>query len=45
MMAHLPSGRSGRFSSEETDLLVREVKARQQTIYGNNRNPPKLPEV
>jgi len=32
-MAEFASVKTERFSSEETDLLVREVKAREQTIY------------
>ncbi|XP_067221813.1 myb-related transcription factor, partner of profilin-like [Chanodichthys erythropterus] len=44
-MAEFVGGKAERFSSEETDLLVREVKAREQIIYGTSRNPPKLPEV
>ena len=30
---------------EETDLLVREVKAREQVIFGDGKNPPKPPRV
>ncbi|XP_023690014.1 uncharacterized protein [Paramormyrops kingsleyae] len=41
----LPGSRKERFSAEETDLLVCEVKAREQKIYGNGSVPPKLPEV
>ncbi|XP_078024378.1 uncharacterized protein LOC144463548 [Epinephelus lanceolatus] len=44
-MANLPTGKSERFTAEETDLLVREVKARQNQIYGDSRQAPKLPEV
>ncbi|KAJ8356767.1 hypothetical protein SKAU_G00195610 [Synaphobranchus kaupii] len=33
------------FTASETDLLVREVKAREQQVYGSRRVPPKLPEV
>ncbi|XP_048883472.1 uncharacterized protein LOC125750125 isoform X2 [Brienomyrus brachyistius] len=44
-MADMPGSRKERFSAEETDLLVHEVKAREQTIYGNSRIPPKLSEV
>lgn len=44
-MADLPTGKSERFTAEETDLLVREVKARQNQIYGDSRQAPKLPEV
>ncbi|XP_049929517.1 myb-related transcription factor, partner of profilin-like [Epinephelus moara] len=44
-MAGLPTGKSERFTAEETDLLVREVKARQNQIYGDSRQAPKLPEV
>lgn len=34
MLVPWPSRRTERFSSDETDLLVREVEARHQTIYG-----------
>ncbi|KAJ8369433.1 hypothetical protein SKAU_G00094610 [Synaphobranchus kaupii] len=37
--------RKERFTTSETDLLVREVKAREQQIYGSRRVPPKLLEV
>ncbi|KAJ8360196.1 hypothetical protein SKAU_G00167210 [Synaphobranchus kaupii] len=37
--------RKERFTTSETDLLVREVKAREQQIYGSRRVPPKLVEV
>jgi len=33
-MAGFISGKTECFSSEETALLVREVKVRKQTIYG-----------
>ena len=45
MMADLPGGKKERCSGEETDLLVHEVKAHKQTIYGTSRNPPKIPKV
>ena len=38
MMADLPGGKKERFTAEETDLLVREVKAREQKIYGDGQN-------
>ena len=31
-----------RFTAEETDVLVRAVKDREVTLYGDARNPPKL---
>ncbi|KAJ8335323.1 hypothetical protein SKAU_G00386650 [Synaphobranchus kaupii] len=37
--------RKERLTAEETDLLVHEVKAREEKIYGNRRVPPKLLEV
>ncbi|XP_048110478.1 myb-related transcription factor, partner of profilin-like [Alosa alosa] len=43
-MAQLP-GRQERFGHEETETLVREVKAREHEIFGDARTPPKLPEV
>ena len=30
---------------EETNLLVHEVKAREQLIFGDGKNPPKPPWV
>ena len=45
MMAYLSGGKEEQFSGEETGLLMREVKARKQTIHGASRNPPKIPEV
>ena len=39
--AELPGGKEKRFTNEETDLLVREVKARGGDIYGDSRAPPK----
>lgn len=44
-MADLPRAKSERFTAEETDILVREVKARQRQIYGDSRRTPKLSEV
>ncbi|KAK0154068.1 hypothetical protein N1851_003840 [Merluccius polli] len=44
-MADLSGGKKEQFSGEETDLLMREVKTRKQTIYRASRNPPKIPEV
>ncbi|MGL5902340.1 MAG: hypothetical protein ACRCZO_06585, partial [Cetobacterium sp.] len=40
-MAEFASGKTERFSIEETDLLEREVKVRKQTIYEKSRIPPK----
>ena len=35
-----------RFTAEETDVLVRAVKDREVTLYGDRRrNPPKLAAV
>lgn len=46
IMEDLPSiTRGERFTAEETNVLVREVRARKQAIYGNSRNPPKVQEV
>lgn len=43
IMEDLPSiTRGERFTAEETNVLVREVRARKQAIYGNSRNPPKV---
>ena len=44
-MAEFVGGKADRFSSEETDLFICEVKAREQIIYGTSRNPPKLPKA
>ncbi|XP_034049940.1 myb-related transcription factor, partner of profilin-like [Thalassophryne amazonica] len=44
-MADLVGYRRQRFSGEETDLLVREVKAREQLIYGTSNQPPNVHEV
>lgn len=44
-MAGLPGGSKEPFFVEEMDLLMHEVKALEQTIYGSWRIPPKLPEV
>ncbi|XP_059926935.1 myb-related transcription factor, partner of profilin-like [Gadus macrocephalus] len=45
MMADLPGARKERFTREETDLLVRAVKDREMTLYGDGRNPPKIASV
>ncbi len=42
-MVEFTKAKTERFSREETDLLVREVKAHKQTIYGTSRIPPKPP--
>ena len=41
-MADLPGARQERFTAEETDVLVRAVKDREVTLYGDGRNPPKI---
>ncbi len=37
MMANFPSVEKERFTREETDLLVCEVKVCEQKIYGDNK--------
>ncbi|CAM4451386.1 unnamed protein product [Leuciscus chuanchicus] len=44
-MADLPDTRQERFTAEETDDLIRTVKDREVTLYGDGRNPPKLVSV
>jgi len=44
-MADLPGTRNERFTSEETDVLVRAVKDREVSLYGDGRNPPKIAAV
>ena len=41
-MANLPGARQERSIAEETDVLVRVVKAREVALYGDGRNPSKL---
>ena len=41
-MEEFASGKTEHGSREETDLVVREVKAREQTNYGASRIPPYL---
>ena len=41
-MTEFDSGKTERVSIAQTDLLVREVKMRKQTIYGTSRIPPYL---
>ncbi|KAK0140397.1 Heterogeneous nuclear ribonucleoprotein U-like protein 1 [Merluccius polli] len=45
MTVDLPGGKKERFTGEETDQLVCEVKAREQIMYGTSSNPPKISEV
>ena len=45
MMADLPGARKERFTTDETDVLVRAVKDREMTLYGDGRNPPKIASV
>ena len=45
MMAGLPGARNDRFTTEDTDVLVRAVKERELALYGDGRNPPKIASV
>ena len=45
MMAGLPGARNERFTTEDTDVLVRAVKERELALYGDGRNPPKIASV
>ena len=42
MMADLLGARQERFTTDETDVLVRAVKDREMPLYGDGRNPPKI---